>query len=74
MDNALPMCTWRDCTMAANHPQVDSDGEVWANLCDDHKAEFEMATTPTGDTFNPQAVLSAWIKAQGGAKKAARRM
>lgn len=63
------MCTWKYCEKNAVHPQVASDGEVWANLCDEHHAELEAAI---GD--RPEKMISAWVLAMGGAKLASRRV
>ena len=62
-------CTWVDCTEASTHPQIGQTGQVWANLCLHHHAELNTAMS----TSVPR-MLSAWIKAQGGAKKASMRV
>lgn len=63
-------CTWDGCTKAATVPQIARDGERWANLCAEHDAELNKAI----DTSNVPALMRGWVKAQGGAKKAAARM
>ena len=63
-------CTWVDCQNDAKHPQHDSNGELWANLCDEHNEQFNIAT----DSPEPKRLLSVWVKAQGGAKEATKRM
>lgn len=62
-------CTWEGCTRTGGYKQVAKDGQVWATLCGPHHTELDeaMATTPA-------RMIGAWIKAQGGAKAAARRM
>jgi hypothetical protein len=51
-------------------PLHDRDGRPWAYLCDAHSARLDAAIA-SGD---PRRILSAWVKAQGGAAAAARRM
>jgi len=63
------ICTWKECTMEAKHPQLDRNGNEWANLCDIHHDELESAIGA-----EPKRMLSAWVKAMGGAEKAANRM
>jgi hypothetical protein len=67
-------CTWKDCPNEAKHPQVASDEQEWANLCDEHKSELDWSILQTGETQDIRSLMSVWIKAQGGAKKAAKRM
>ncbi len=63
-------CTWVDCTEAAAHPQIGKDGKQWAHLCQAHHDQLE------GHIKNGEAkhVLSAWVRAQGGSKKATEAM
>ena len=61
-------CTWENCTETATHKQVASDGKVWANLCDSHHAKLD------NELLDVKKVPGNWIKAQGGSKKAAKRM
>lgn len=63
-------CTWKNCNENAAHPQISSDGQEWANLCDQHHQELENAISE----LDPKTLLRAWILAMGGAKKAARRL
>ena len=70
MDTLPICCTWKDCKQEAIHPQFARDGEQWANLCGLHLKFLEDAMKD----HNPRILLSAWIKAQGGAKKAANRV
>lgn len=70
----MPQCTWKDCASEAKHPQIASDQQQWANLCDEHNSELEMGILQTGETRDVRSLMSAWVKAQGGAKKAAERM
>ncbi len=62
-------CTWVGCTERALHPQHGKDGSQWADLCSKHVHELDAAIED-----GPPRMLSAWVKAQGGAKKAAARM
>ena len=62
------ICTWVGCAAHATHPQMATDGVVWADLCAVHDLALEQAMV----AGVPQ-MLSAWVKAQGGAKKAAER-
>lgn len=63
-------CTWFECSNEAVREQRDEQGKVWANLCEDHDRQL------TDSLCRGQAaqILSGWVKAQGGAKKAAKRM
>jgi hypothetical protein len=63
-------CTWVDCTKEASHPHFGKDEKQWCNLCEDHHNELE------GYMVNGEArqILSSWVKAQGGAKKATEAM
>jgi hypothetical protein len=72
ISNSTPLqrCTWEGCEAEAKHPQVAQDGEVWANLCDGHNRELDASML----SGSPKTYLSVWIKAQGGANKAAERM
>jgi len=63
-------CTWKGCDAEATHPQIAKDGEEWANLCDEHHTEVELAIK----SMVPKRLLRAWIRAQGGSKLAAARM
>lgn len=58
-------CTWIGCTEAPTHPQLDRNEAVWADLCLHHHAELADAITAS-----IPKMLSAWVKAKGGAKKA----
>lgn len=66
-----PKCTWVGCKRIAHVPQVSKDGQEWAKLCRKHDSELKKLQAPGGDA---QALLSGWVKAQGGAKVAAGRM
>ena len=67
-------CTWVDgktrCPLPAVSPQKAKDGEIWANLCSTHNKELDASI---GDLGAP-AILRAWVRAGGGAKKMAARM
>ena len=62
-------CTWIDCTATATKAQIATDGEQWAHLCEAHFLELDVAMKS-----GVKPMLSAWVKAQGGAKSAAKRM
>lgn len=62
-------CTWKGCDKEAVQPKLDRDGNQWADLCEDHHGELEKAIGA-----EPKRMLSAWVKAMGGAKIAAGRM
>ena len=62
-------CTWVDCTAAATKAQIAADGEQWAHLCETHFLELDTAMKA-----GVKPMLSAWVKAQGGTKAAAKRM
>lgn len=59
-------CTWDGCVANAAVPQVDIHGRQWANLCPEHDLKLN-------DSIGGSAkeMLSNWIKAKGGAKRAA---
>ena len=62
-------CTWEGCTEDATQPQLDKNGRAWVDLCYRHHEVLGTAI----DSGVPQ-MLSAWVKAKGGAKKAAEAM
>lgn len=62
-------CTWLGCAEQASHDKTSKDGAIWARLCDTHEAKFNEAVAS-----GVKGALSAWVKAQGGAKAAADRM
>ena len=64
------LCTYVGCTALASVPYLDKGGRPWANLCKEHDAEVNASIT-SGDA---RRLLSNWVKAQGGAKKAAARL
>lgn len=55
-------CTWKNCNRPASHPQIESTGEQWANLCDEHTAELDASV----DSLDPGDMLRTWILAAGG--------
>jgi hypothetical protein len=67
-------CTWNEkderCDKEAKFPQIATDGEVWANLCEEHNAQLEQAI----ELLDARKLLSSWVKAGGGPKKMASRM
>lgn len=65
-------CTWHEkdsgrCTSIATHPQLDKLGYTWANLCGVHDNALQGAIKDP----DVRKMLSAWVKASGGAKKLA---
>jgi len=62
-------CTWKNCAEEATHPQLDRNKNQWANLCEKHHNELKEAVGA-----EPKCMLSAWIKATGGAEVAAARI
>ena len=58
-------CTWKDCTAAASHPQLDGNGREWANLCCAHHAELEVAL----DSMDAKKLLRAWACAKSEESK-----
>lgn len=63
-------CTWKDCDNPASHPQMSEDGKTWAQLCIVHEGQLNDAMI----SGEPKKILSAYVKAQGGAQAAAARM
>lgn len=68
----MQKCTYSDCILQAAHPQLSSEGAMWANLCDDHSRKFD--TMMIDPNTSVTRLLAEWVKAQGGPKLAARRM
>lgn len=66
----MTTCTWVGCTQQALFPQRDRQGFIWADLCTDHDGELADAC----NRGPVPRVLGAWVKAKGGAKKAAEAM
>lgn len=67
-------CTWQDppdkrCENLGMHEEVDKDGKIWANLCQEHHQELEYAIDK--DPFDIPLMLRCWVRAGGGAKKMA---
>lgn len=63
-------CRWEGCQKDGTQDQIDRDGAVWACLCVEHDKKLDEAVK----SLDPKLFVSAWIKAQGGAKAAAARM
>lgn len=63
-------CTWEGCDAFGGFLRKGKDGRQWANLCKQHDEETDAAIT----AGNVKKILSNWVKAQGGSKKAAERM
>jgi hypothetical protein len=64
-----PVCTYEGCKEPGDHEQLDKCDKPWAHLCDEHAARLDNAII----SANPKLLISTWIKAQGGAKAAAKR-
>lgn len=62
-------CTWAGCNVPATHVQISKDGSVRAYLCQHHHNLLESALGS-----DARLALSYWVKAQGGAAAAAKRM
>jgi hypothetical protein len=63
-------CTWVGCDNKASCLQESKDGEIWANLCEEHEAK-QVKDIKEG---NIKAMLSNWVKASGGSDKLAKRV
>ena len=59
-------CTWVNCAHDALHLQLDKAKNQWADLCDLHDAELD-SSIKDGPV---KRMLSNWVKAKGGARKA----
>lgn len=68
-------CTWNGrerCKVEAVHTEYDKQQKPWAYLCAEHRDALEAAAEAMrAGNFKP--MLSAWVKAQGGAEAAAKR-
>ena len=63
-------CTYRDCGETAVYwPEDESEGFA---LCEDHL--LEMDGLLNAKPFKPGPLLGFWVRAQGGAETAARRL
>ncbi len=70
----MSKCTWKGkvtgpCAKEAVHDQRAKDGEVWAQLCDEHEATLER-NIQSGE---PKQIIGSWIAAGGGYEAAAKR-
>lgn len=70
-------CTWRDCTEEAKETLKDKNGKPWAHLCEAHFKEHDSSMEaaikdPSKD--NLKKMLGRYVRAQGGAEAAAKRM
>ena len=63
------ICTWEGCTDRGYHLRLDKQGRPWATLCESHNNMFQAAV----DTQNIKKVLSYYVHAVGGSKKAMER-
>lgn len=67
-------CTWAGCEQPAQHQQIATDGQQWADLCDEHNGQIDKDIDTAFADGDVKRLLSGWVKAQGGSKKAAKRM
>lgn len=67
---AAVTCTYESCQEPGVHDQVAKDGSVWARLCAAHVKEIDAAIAAA----DAPRLLRAWVRSQGGAKAAARRV
>jgi hypothetical protein len=72
-------CTWEECRRRAEHEEKANNGSVWARLCQAHHEELKKAIARSLDEdgklpMMPRLLLRAWVKAQGGSRKAAKRL
>ncbi len=70
----MSQCTWKGkdqdrCAADATQPQIGSDNQQWANLCDAHAERMNNLVEK-----GPREMLGCWIAAGGGPKKMAERM
>ena len=63
-------CTYIDCVKIAVY--FPKDGKPGFALCNNHKKELEEFNTIK--PFDVKKLIGFWVKAQGGAQKAAERM
>ena len=66
----MSKCTWLECKLEAVKQYEDSNGKMWANLCRKHH-ELLDAVIQDGES---KLIIATWVKAQGGAEKAANRL
>ncbi len=67
-------CTWIECRLRAKHEEKAKDGSVWARLCQKHHDELDKTVYAATRSGLPGALISVWVKAQGGARKATKRL
>ena len=70
MKMKMNKCTWKGCSENAIKEQLDKNGKIWANLCDNH---HDKLNNVINDPKKIKKILSYWVKAQGGAEVATRR-
>jgi hypothetical protein len=63
-------CTWKDCLADASNNQYNSNGQVWASLCDDHAKRLDECL----EKGTAKEILRDWVLANGGASKLAEKM
>ena len=69
-------CTWKDCNeKQAYKTWLNKFGQPWCHLCRKHFEELDERSDKAiseGGQENIAKMLSAWVKAQGGAEKMVR--
>ena len=68
--HTISTCTWVDCDKQGVDAQLDKQGKQWAKLCSIHALMLNDALK----SMDAKKMVAYWVKAQGGAKKAAKRM
>lgn len=66
----MTTCTWKGCEDEATVGCYSKTGERWAHLCGQHEIKLDAAIL----SGNPRRIMSCYIKAQGGAEAAAKRV
>ena len=73
----MGQCTKKDCTGVAAHTLTDKQGAPWAYLCTGHYEEYNnivAAAIKEPTKGNIKRMLGNWVKVQGGAEAAAKRL
>ena len=65
----MAQCTWEGCTKEASEDLKTTSEKIWAQLCKEHAKEVDDAIC--AQPFNAPRMVSVWIRAHGGAKRAA---
>jgi len=70
-------CTWKNCEEHGIHEKRNSDGVVWAVLCEAHHKELQDALALSRDDpnkINMKRIMRCWVMASGGADALAKRI